>query len=100
MAPVLVTLPAVGTPLIIAVAALLSYAVLVIVNRAISTPHPKGVPLLREPPGATRFSLRTRIAYWNDSLPFLKEAYQVRNHCPSSPLLSRRLQDPRADASQ
>lgn len=46
----------------------------------VSVPYPKGVPLLREPPGATRFSLKTRIAYYTDCAALYKEAYENVSH--------------------
>lgn len=39
-------------------------------------PLPKGVPFIREPPGATRFSLKTRWAYMTDCANLHKEAYE------------------------
>lgn len=42
----------------------------------ISVPYPKGVPLLREPPGATRFSLKTRLAYYTDCPSLYREAWE------------------------
>lgn len=45
-------------------------------NTLLSVPYPKGVPLLREPPGATRFSLKTRIAYYTDCASLYKEAWE------------------------
>lgn len=45
-------------------------------NALVSVPYPKGVPLLREPPGATRFSFRTRIAYYTDCPSLYREAYE------------------------
>ncbi|KAL5044867.1 hypothetical protein BDW71DRAFT_185473 [Aspergillus fruticulosus] len=37
--------------------------------------HPKGVPFIREPPGKTSFSLKTRIAYITDCESLFREAY-------------------------
>lgn len=45
-------------------------------NALISVPYPKGVPLLREPPGATRFTLKTRLAYYTDCPSLYREAWE------------------------
>lgn len=51
-------------------------AILLIANEVLFTVHlPKGVPLIREPPGATRFSLKTRLAYYTDCRALFREAY-------------------------
>ena len=39
-------------------------------------PYPKGIPLLREPEGATWFSLRTRLAYYTNCEALFRDAYQ------------------------
>lgn len=54
---------------------LLLLALFFVINSRTSTPNPPGVPLIREPPGATRFSLRTRLAYYTDYQNILQEAY-------------------------
>lgn len=54
---------------------LLLIALFLVINSLTSAPHPPGVPLIREPPGATRFSLRTRLAYYTDYQNILQEAY-------------------------
>jgi hypothetical protein len=38
-------------------------------------PLPPGMALVREPPGATSFSLRTRLAYFTDCKALFREAY-------------------------
>ncbi|KAH8688748.1 putative cytochrome P450 [Talaromyces proteolyticus] len=37
---------------------------------------PKGVPLIREPPGNTSFSFKTRLAYFTDCKSLYREAYE------------------------
>lgn len=59
---------------------LLLIALFLVINSLTSTPHPPGVPLIREPPGATRFSLRTQLAYYTDYQNILQEAYD--DVCP------------------
>lgn len=41
-----------------------------------AVPHPKGVPLLRELPGKTRFSLMNRLDYFGNCESIFREAYQ------------------------
>ncbi|KAF7559762.1 hypothetical protein G7046_g4395 [Stylonectria norvegica] len=41
-----------------------------------SVPYPPGIPLLREPKGARRFSLRTRLGYYTDCESLFREAYE------------------------
>lgn len=50
-------------------------ALFLVINSWTSIPNPPDVPLIREPPGATRFSLRTRLAYYTDYQNILQEAY-------------------------
>lgn len=42
----------------------------------LSLPYPKGVALVRERPGARRFSLKTRWAFYTDSVALQKEAWE------------------------
>lgn len=42
----------------------------------LSVPYPPGVQLVREPVGARRFSLRTRLAYYTDCESLYREAYE------------------------
>lgn len=52
-------------------------AILYVVEKLFfAQPLPKGVPFIREPPGATRFSLKTRWAYMTDCVNLHKEAYE------------------------
>lgn len=61
-----------GMALILTLAIVVVYAL----NALLTGPYPKGVPLLREPAGATRFSLKTRFAYYTDCRSLFKEAYE------------------------
>jgi hypothetical protein len=51
-------------------------AVVYLVERFIvSVPYPDNIPLIREAPGAQRFSLRTRWAYYTDCKVLFKDAW-------------------------
>lgn len=41
----------------------------------ITPPYPEGVDLIREKPGARRFSIRTRLAYYTDCEALYTEAW-------------------------
>lgn len=75
MAPPDTSLPQMSSPLGLALALSMVFALLYIVNSYITAPYPKGVALLREPPGAKRFSWRTRLAYYTDCTTLYREAY-------------------------
>ncbi|KAF4997932.1 hypothetical protein FDECE_11945 [Fusarium decemcellulare] len=76
MAPVLLDhLPSLMSPLGIASVAVVAFFVLYLVERLIHVPYPPGIPLIREPEGARRFSLRTRWAYLTDCRGLFREAY-------------------------
>lgn len=75
MALVDLLLPRMSGSVGLAVLLLLLVVLFFVINSVTSTPHPPGVPLIREPPGATRFSLRTRLAYYTDYQNILQEAY-------------------------
>lgn len=49
---------------------------LYMLNIIVSVPYPKDIPLLREPVGATRFSLKTRVAYYTNCSSLFSEAYE------------------------
>ncbi|KAJ4420297.1 hypothetical protein N0V85_000646 [Neurospora sp. IMI 360204] len=52
-------------------------AILYVVEKVFfAQPLPKGVPFIREPQGATHFSLKTRWAYITDCVNLHKEAYE------------------------
>jgi len=42
----------------------------------LSSPYPKNVALIRERPGARRFSLKTRLAFYTDNVALHKEAWE------------------------
>lgn len=48
---------------------------LFLVNHVLSIPDPKGIPLIRERPGAKRFSLRNYLAYYSGADKLYEEAY-------------------------
>ena len=49
--------------------------VVVIDHFFLSPEYPDGVDLIREPPGARRFSVQTRLAYYTDCRALYKEAW-------------------------
>jgi hypothetical protein len=61
----------------------LSSALYIINALFLSAAIPKGVPLIREPPGKRSFSWKTRLAYYTDCESLYREAYQ--NVCFLSP---------------
>jgi hypothetical protein len=81
MAPVPM-LPEFGSPLGIGLIGFAVFAVLYVANSLFfSVPYPKGVPLIREPPGKTSFSWKTRLAYFTDCQSVFREAYQNVRFC-------------------
>lgn len=82
MAPLLLDqLPSLTSPLGIALVVLVTIVVLYFVENLIHVPYPTGIPLIREPEGARRFSLRTRYAYLTDCQALFREAYH--DVCPT-----------------
>ncbi|KAJ4312060.1 hypothetical protein N0V84_010133 [Fusarium piperis] len=76
MAPLLLDhLPSLTSPLGIVSVVLVTILVLYLVENLIHVPYPPGIPLIREPEGARRFSLRTRYAYLTDCQALFREAY-------------------------
>ena len=72
-------------------------AVLYVVERLFfAQPLPKDVPFFREPPGATRFSLKTRWAFHTDCANLYKEVYD-KVSLETDPSFFNRL---KADSSQ
>lgn len=65
----LITLPGV-------VVASILIAISSIVNRRLAIRYPSNLPRVREPAGATRFSLKTRLAYHTDCNALFEEAYE------------------------
>ncbi|KAK2009715.1 cytochrome P450 [Colletotrichum eremochloae] len=77
MAPISHLLPAVTSISGISLLALGPVVLLYVISRAFySVPYPKGIPLLGEPDGATRFSIRTRWRYYTDCTGLFREAYE------------------------
>ncbi|KAI8654609.1 hypothetical protein NCS57_01207500 [Fusarium keratoplasticum] len=76
MAPLLLDrLPSLTSPLGIVLVVLVTVFVLYSVENLIHVPYPPGIPLIREPEGTRRFSLRTRYAYLTDCQALFREAY-------------------------
>jgi hypothetical protein len=71
----LARLPALTSPLGIASVAAFLLVALFITEKLLSVPYPPGIPLIREPEGARRFSLRTRWQYLTNCQPMFYEAY-------------------------
>jgi hypothetical protein len=84
MAPVLHDLlPGWSSPLGLAYAFVACIAIIIVCERFfLGVPYPKGIPLIREPEGARRFSLRTRLAYYTDCEALFREAYQNVTNVP------------------
>ncbi|KAM0344516.1 hypothetical protein ACHAPU_007491 [Fusarium lateritium] len=68
-------LPKLMSPLGIALVAVVLLIALVVIESLISVPYPSEIPLIREPKGTRRFSLRTRWAYLTDCQALFHEAY-------------------------
>jgi hypothetical protein len=48
-----------------------------LINRFLfRVPYPKGMPLLREGPGATSFSWKTRMSYYSNCEGLFREAWE------------------------
>ncbi|CCF32918.1 cytochrome P450 [Colletotrichum higginsianum] len=76
MAPISHFLPPATSLSGVALLALGSGVLLYLISRAFySIPYPKGMALVGEPPGATRFSLRTYWRYYTDCRGLFREAY-------------------------
>ncbi|KAK1995130.1 cytochrome P450 [Colletotrichum falcatum] len=76
MAPIFHLLPAVNSMASISLLALGPVVLLYLISRAFySVPYPKGVPLLGEPDGATRFCVRTYWRYYTDCQGLFQEAH-------------------------
>ncbi|RGP76850.1 ent-kaurene oxidase [Fusarium longipes] len=71
----LARLPALTNPLGLASVAAILLVALFITEKLLSVPYPPGIPLIREPEGARRFSLRTRWQYLTNCQPLFYEAY-------------------------
>ncbi|WZH41935.1 cytochrome P450 [Fusarium acuminatum] len=71
----LARLPTVTSPLGIASVLVVLVIALFITEKLISVPYPPDIPLIREPKGARRFSLRTRWAYLTDCKALFHDAY-------------------------
>ncbi|WDK19393.1 cytochrome P450 [Colletotrichum graminicola] len=76
MAPISHLLPAVTSMSGISLSALGLVVLLYLISRAFySIPYPKGISLVGEPDGATRFSIRTYWRYYTDCEGVFREAY-------------------------
>lgn len=77
----LARLPTLTSPLGIASVAAILLISLFITEKLLSVPYPPSIPLIREPEGARRFSLRTRWQYLTNCQPMYYEAYH-KVHIP------------------
>ncbi|KAM0248340.1 hypothetical protein ACHAP5_003511 [Fusarium lateritium] len=71
----LARLPTLTSPLAIISAVAVLFIALFITEKVINVPYPPDIPLIREPKGARRFSLRTRWAYLTDCKTLFHDAY-------------------------
>lgn len=74
----------VASPLGIASIVVIGFIAIYVIDKLTSVPYPPDIPLIREPKGARRFSLRTRWAYLTDCQALFYEAYHEVQ--PPSPL--------------
>lgn len=76
MAPISHFLPVATSLAGVSVIALSAAILLYLISRAfLSVPYPKGIPLIGEPEGATRFSFRTYLRYYTDCQGLFRDAY-------------------------
>lgn len=80
----LARLPSLASPLGIASIVVIGVIAIYVIEKLIGVPYPPDIPLIREPKGARRFSLRTRWAYLTDCQALFYEAYHEVH--PPSPL--------------
>lgn len=87
MAITLEQFPQLTSPIGLGIVVIGSLVALYLLERhVLSVPYPEGIPLVREPEGARRFSLRTRLAYFVDCEALFRDAYV--NVGPYSPWLT------------
>lgn len=68
--------PLMTSPLGIALTVSGSILVLYLIEHYIlGVPYPPEIPLVREPVGARRFSIRTRLAFYTDCQNLFRDAY-------------------------
>ncbi|KAF4503532.1 cycloheximide-inducible CIP70 (cytochrome P450 family) [Fusarium agapanthi] len=65
----------VASPLGIAAIVVIGVVAICVIDKLTAVPYPPDIPLIREPKGARRFSLRTRWAYLTDCQALFYEAY-------------------------
>ncbi|KAH7163462.1 cytochrome P450 [Dactylonectria estremocensis] len=77
MAPVLLEhLPRVASPLGVASIAVAGLVLLYLIERyVLDVPYPQGIPIIGQPEGSRRLSLRTRLRYHTDCEGLFREAY-------------------------
>ncbi|KAL7759464.1 hypothetical protein ACKLNR_009554 [Fusarium oxysporum f. sp. zingiberi] len=71
----LARLPSLASPLGIASIVVIGVIAIYVIEKLTGVPYPPDIPLIREPKGARRFSLRTRWAYLTDCQALFYEAY-------------------------
>lgn len=83
------TLAALPLPLQILGASLALALALCLLERYVTgVPYPPSIPLVREPAGTRRFSLRTRLAYYTDCRTLFEDAWNQVTFFPPSLSLS------------
>lgn len=76
-------LAGVASPLGIASIVVIVVLAIYVIDKLTAVPYPPDIPLIREPKGARRFSLRTRWAYLTDCQALFYEAYhEVQSPSP------------------
>jgi hypothetical protein len=76
MAPIVDRILALGTFQVVALPLLIVVSVWAAILYVTRIRYPANLPLIREKEGATRFSLKTRLAYYTDCQNLLIEAYE------------------------
>lgn len=77
MAPVFLDrLPPLASPLGFALIAVAGFVLLYLIERyVLDVPYPQGIPIVGQPAGARRLSLRTRLRYYTNCESLFREAY-------------------------
>lgn len=77
MAPVFLDhLPPLASPLGFVLVAVAGFVLLYLIERyVLDVPYPQGIPIVGQPAGSRRLSLRTRLRYYTDCESLFREAY-------------------------
>lgn len=80
MANVVEVLSSLTTGQLTTVIAVLILLSVITIRQKYHIKYPCNLPRAGEPPGKTTFSLKTRLAYYNDAEQLFKEAYNTVSH--------------------